>query len=362
MATKVAIIGGGVIGLSSAYYLSKDGANEITLFERDSIAQGASKANACSLLSMNGHTEKELFLMSMKLFKELPGKAIRRVEFENNGLISVAVSAQEVEFLQDEAGMHPELEIEVMDSAELQKREPGLARFPGGMLIRNGGQVNSLELCNYLRDESRSRGVVVRENTPILEVVSSSQGFKLRGRDGKRFEAEYVVNATGAWASSILTYPSINLPVSPLKGYSVTFAPQQRLLNSAIYLADIAIVQFGSGKVRAGGYVENAGFSTSVNDKMIGKLFSAVSSAVPALKNAELEDAWAGLRPYASDGIPIIGPIEEGGKFILATGHFREGVSLSLSTGKVVADFVNAGRPSIDVSELSPKRFELRRS
>ena len=168
------------------------------------------------------------------------------------------------------------------------------------------------------------------------------------------YAAPVVVNCAGAWAGQV---PPHRFPTRPMKGQMLSLAATSRhLLHHVIRAPEIYLVPRSDGRILAGASVEDAGFDKRTETDTIQRMHQAAIHLVPALAQARMLEAWAGLRPGSPDNLPILGATSTLGYFV-ATGHFRDGILLAPVTAQVMARIVTGGKPEYDVSAFSPARF-----
>lgn len=147
--------------------------------------------------------------------------------------------------------------------------------------------------------------------------------------------------------------------MEPIRGQIVRARPDRPPLERVAWDPLGYVVPGQNGEVLVGSTVEAAGFESRPTMQGVRALTAAGIAMVPALRAAEFDRAWAGLRPRLSDGLPIIGRLADIPNLILATGHYRNGTLLGPLTGDLVADLVVGKQPSIDLAPFSPGRFGL---
>jgi glycine oxidase len=144
------------------------------------------------------------------------------------------------------------------------------------------------------------------------------------------------------------------LSVAPARGQIVlleTFPPQ---LPSLVFDGDFYLTPRPDGKVLLGSTVEFIGFDRSTTAEGVNELLRKGLAVAPGLRSSRFVTAWAGLRPYAGRELPLIGPLPEHPEIMLATGHFRTGISPSLITGQLVADWITTGKTAIPLDAFAP--------
>lgn len=359
----VAIIGGGVIGLSCAWQLAARGA-KVTLFERAqsgreaSFAAGGMLAPACesALHPWNGPVASRAAMLALCFASRDAYPA-----FEAS--------------LRGETGLDIEL---CQRQAEIQDwREPGIlfvapapddARLKAllafgvqadlhghsAVWLPDDGQVESRKLVEALHSAALGKGVQIRENSTIRRIDVEAGRVIGVASDQEQFRAGRVLLCAGAWSGKITGLPpELGGAVRPVAGEIVQLRGEKRVRH-VIYGDDCYLVPRRDGRLLIGATVEEIGFNKRVTAGGVAKLLNAACALVPALLDAPLESHWAGLRPTTPDGLPLLGETSLPNLFV-ATGHGRNGVLLTPATSRLMAGAVLEGE-TIDRA-FSPARF-----
>jgi glycine oxidase len=182
----------------------------------------------------------------------------------------------------------------------------------------------------------------------------AATGVELAG--GECLTADEVVLAGGAWTRFFAPY-AVDIPACPVRGQYLVLRPLPQPVRRVVYSPDVYLVPRADGTVYAGATEEHgAGFHKQVTAAGVRGLLDAAIACVPALARAELVSTGAGLRPGSPDRLPLLGRVPEMDGLVVATGHFRNGVLLSLITGRLLAEMLVHGRTSMDLEPFSPGR------
>ncbi|MGA9525288.1 MAG: FAD-dependent oxidoreductase, partial [Myxococcaceae bacterium] len=199
--------------------------------------------------------------------------------------------------------------------------------------------------------ELAGRGVGVQLSERVLEVVSSERGVEVH-TDRRTLRCSTLVVAGGAWSGRIAGLPA--LPVRPMRGQMLTLAlpglKLSRILSGPTYLAP-----WRGGEVVVGATEEDAGFAQDTTPLGLVQLLASAIKVCPGVRDARFVRSWAGLRSSTPDGRPIIGPLPETPRVVVATGHGGQGILTGGLTGKAVAEWVMDGR-SAATDAFRPKR------
>jgi glycine oxidase len=367
---EILIVGGGVIGLVIARELHKKGFRRITILERGLIGKEASFA-AAGMLAPQAETEKQddffhLCSESLNLYpkfaKELFDETDVDIELDRNGTLYLAFTDKDVEEIrrrfewQKQAG----LTVEHLHAEDARRIEPFISPdVREALFFPNDWQVENRELLYALHKYAELNGIEIREDTEIKNLLI--ENGKVAGAETatEKFYAEKVVLATGAWTSLIkLGDYALPFEVKPMRGQMISFHTAKRLFSKVIYSPRSYLVPRFDGRILAGATVEDAGFDKSVNQSGIDFLRDHALEIAPSLVNLEVQDAWAGLRPFAVDGLPILGELTEIENLFIAAAHYRNGILLTPITAQILADKIAENEDSEYLRIFSPQRFQ----
>lgn len=409
----MAVVGGGVIGLCIAHSLRRRGAT-VTVIDRDRCGAAASWGNGgwvtpglSAPVPAPGVVRQALrwmldpespFLIRPRLDPHFLAWGIRfwrasgarRHQAGLRATLDLARSVPEdfdalaaggVEFemhrdgllylVRDEAAMaswraaYDELaalgfdgQVELLDREALQAIEPGLADgVAAGLLAKVERHVRPESLTSGLRRWLLDHGVRIEERAEVTGLLARPDGWIVQTRDGG-YEADAVVVAAGVWTRELLVPLGLRLPLEGAKGYSITFPANGDRPRHPLYLTEIKVgVSPFEGAVRLAGTLELAGLNLDLDRRRVAAIARHASQYMNTSGAAEGAVEWAGLRPIASDGLPIIGAVPGRPGLFVATGHHMLGVTLGPSTGEALAPLVLEDRLVDALRPLSPGRF-----
>jgi D-amino-acid dehydrogenase len=412
---KAVIIGGGIIGLSSAYYLLREGF-EVTVVDQTDLSDNCSLGNLGMIVpshfvplaapgivsqgirwmfdakspfyvkpSLNPSLIKwglkfirsaneknvnnaapylrDLNLFSKKLYEELAVQPGFDFSFEKKGIImyfkTQQVADEEIHLAETARSMG--LDVVVRTKEELQMIEPGASvNAIGGVHYQCDAHLSpdklNAQLIGYLKKE----GVVFHTGKKINKVVVESKQIKKVVADDLEIEGDVFVMAAGSWMPELMKMIGLNLSLVPGKGYSFTIDhPVQKLNVPAILCeARVAITPM-NGRMRYGGTMEINAINKKVNMKRVQGIVESVADYLPglALDMPAKEDVWYGFRPCSPDGLPYIGYGNVIKNMLYAGGHAMMGLSLGPATGKLIAELATHQAPSVGMEAFYPERF-----
>jgi glycine oxidase len=364
----VLIIGGGVIGLSLAYELAGEGLS-VRVLERAEPGREASWAGAGILpppASIEPPSLARLMDMSWRLHavwhEQLRGLCGIDNGYRRTGGLYLASESAEVPDLlaQAAAWQRSGTAAEVLDPAELLRKEPGLqggwaSQAPAALWVPDEAQLRNPWHMKALRAACQARGVQL---SPWL----AAEGFLVRrGRvqgvdtPAGRINTGAVCIAGGAWSQGIAARLGLELRVRPVRGQIVLLGPGQPLLRRIVNVGRRYLVPRAEGRVLVGSTEEEAGFDNRTTAAGISGLLEFALRLVPQLAQARVEASWAGLRPASADGLPYLGAVPELQNAYVAAGHHRNGLLLSPATAVVMSRIIRGVPPEVD---LTPFRVD----
>jgi glycine oxidase len=324
------IVGGGIIGLMSAWQARQRGLN-VCVLERDRVGAGASTV-AAGVLAPEPEADG-MGPLSTAAARLWPGIAAQLGEVGYTQCGSLVLS------------WHGERDADGpwLEAAEVRNREPGVSPdCVGAVLLEDDALVDPRLVVAALGEQLRG---AVRTGASVAGV--DAEGATLE--DGTRVEADRVVLAAGAWSAQSL---APGLPVKPVKGQVVRFRGP-RLTTHIIESDGIYVVPRPTGETIVGATVEEVGFDTAVTDEATAEVLPPAIRAVPAVASLELVEAAASVRPGSADGRPFLG---DWNGVLVACGHFRNGILLSSITAEFVAATLAGEEPPPETAGFEPGR------
>ena len=337
------MVGGGIIGLSLAIELRKRGAH-VLIVERGEPGHEASHAAAGMLADCPVETPAALRALAQasarmypEFAHELEDESGSKVDLRDNGTIL---------FTELETGLPDVL------TASLLELEPGLALGDRRAVYLQERSIDPRALVAAALKAARHRQVDISSGSPVVEVMTDGRRAVGVKTDKTAYDAPAVVNCAGAWAGQV---SPVSLPTRPVKGQilSVIGGPAVR---HVVRTPGVYLVPRSDGRIVIGATAEEVGFDKRTEPETIQRLYHAAVKLMPALAEARIHEAWAGLRPGTPDGLPILGATATPGYFV-ATGHFRDGILLAPVTARVMAELITQGKAEHDISAFSPARF-----
>jgi sarcosine oxidase subunit beta len=377
MFPDVVIIGGGIIGCSCAYYLSREGV-KVHLVERGSIASGTSGACEGNILQWDKQPgiELKLGVASASLYETLSEELPLDIEYAKKGSILVAENQEDlggaeqiVRSLQSEG-----VPCWLATRDDLFELEPNLARdIASGAIFPEDAQVQPMLATIALAQAAKNHGTVIQTFTEVKDIeLSPERSVVAVDTTAGRIPTQAIVNAAGVWSNAIGEMVGFDIPVLPRKGHIVVTEPVPNIVNCKMMeagytqtvgddargLAIAAVVERTlSGNILLGSSREFAGFDCSVDPDVIRAIVARALRFFPKLKSIHAIRTYAGLRPYTPDHLPIIAEADTVKGFYVATGHEGAGICLGPITGKLISQMITGQETDLPVEQLSLSRF-----
>jgi glycine oxidase len=362
---EVVVVGGGVIGLSIAYCLSREGV-KVTVLDRGGLGQGASWAGAGMIPP---HVERlktnptiELRSWSAMLYPEWSQALLAETGIDNGyrktGGVDVALDLLEDNELKTSAGRwrNEKIVYERLEPRDFSRVEPALNPelrvayyLPDRAQIRNPRHLKALVLA------LEGRGVDLRPGSAVLGFESTGDrvtGIKL---EAGTISCGQAIISAGAWSSGLLASLGVRVETPPLKGQIVLLKGDRPLIRRIVEHGKNYLVPREDGRVLVGATEEDAGFDTRTTAEALRDLLAEAHRLCPVLAKAEVERSWAGLRPGSVDSKPYLGHAPGFVNLIVATGHKRAGLQLAPASAEVIADLALGRSPRVD---LAPYRLD----
>ncbi|AIQ88494.1 Glycine oxidase ThiO [Methylobacterium oryzae CBMB20] len=353
--TAVAVIGGGLIGLSIAWRLARAG-RTVTVLERETIGAGASLAATGMLAPAAEHEPGSdpllpLALDSLRLwpgFRDaLEAESGRTIDYRADGTLVLAVGRDEVERLRFRYDLQRRsgLDATWLPGSEVRRLEPGLRpSVTAGIHCPLDHQVDPRLVMEALTEACRRAGVILVERTAVTTLDWS--GGRVTGirADDRVVAAETVILASGAWSGEGGLLPdALALPVRPLKGQSLALRTTARTgtLARMVWTEQVHMAPKSDGQLIVGATVEDCGFRPGVTAGGLYALLEGARRVLPGIEEMEVEAVWSGYRPTSDDDAPILDTIAPG--LVAATGHHRNGYLLAPITAEAIAALVLHG-------------------
>ncbi len=382
----VTIVGGGIIGLSSAYYLSKRG-KKVLILEAGGFGHGSSGScdDMILLQSKKPGINLKLAFESLNLYQQLlKDWGQEELEFLNLGGMILIQNQQELSIMEDFVRQQQQigLDVSIIDKKEMKKKQPYVSdRYIASTYSKIDSQVNPFSVMRGFLSRIKKMGGEIRFYTPVKSIEKQNSGtWHIKTEKDEDYYSDVVVNAAGAWAGKVASMVGQQVHITPKKGQLVITEKIPSLgetnLWSASYMVtklrpdlvknDLSDMGIGLGfsftRTTDGNYLigstrEKAGFDKRNTYEAIKAIIKQATGILPILNEVHFIRTIAGFRPASEDGKFILGEHESVPGFFTAAGHEGDGIALAPITGKILSEIVLGDSVDSEYMQLSPGRF-----
>ncbi len=376
---KVVIIGGGIIGCSTAYHLAKLGWKDVVLLERAQLTAGTTW-HAAGLIEAGGFftaTSVEMTKYTLDLYRSLEAETGLATGYKDVGMISLACTPDRLEELRRIAVFDRQFGVETEElSPERVKDLWPLAYTDdilAGFYSPGDGRVNPTDVTMALAKGARMGGVKIFEETAVTDIVT--EGRRVTGviTNNGEIQAEYVVNCAGMWARDIGKLAGVKVPLQPVEHYYLITEEMEGVHTDlpvlvdldkyAYYREEVGGILFGlfepvSAPWALDGIPKNFSFGeiTPDWDRMMPYIEEGMKR-IPALENAGIHKFFCGPESFTPDLGPLMGLAPELDNFYVAAGFNSLGILMGGGAGKIMAQWIVEGVPDVDITELNIARM-----
>lgn len=415
---KVVIIGGGIIGLSSAYYLHQNG-HDVTVVDKDDMRNNCSYGNAgyvcpshfvplatpgivkqgfkwmwnsrspfyvqprlsMSLINwglrfMRSATPekveqaavplRDIALLSQHLYASWTKEPYFSFAYAHKGLLEIFqtdAGGEHAKHVYEQAHQLGLTDTELLDAATLQALEPyAEIRALGAVWFRCDAHLYPNKLMQQLLAYLSRSGVKLVTGAEVKGLVQQGNKITAVRTTQQTYEADTVVLAAGSWSRELAAMSGLSIPLVPGRGYSITLEDSPYRIEHPAVLVEgrVALTPMDGNKIRFGGTMEITSTKTPPRMNRVQGILDAVERYYPSFKipMPSTDQVWYGYRPCSADGLPYIGRSKRTSNLVVATGHAMLGLSLGAGTGKLVSELVDEAPLSMDIRPFDPNRFD----
>ncbi|WP_341216570.1 FAD-dependent oxidoreductase [uncultured Wocania sp.] len=413
MSKKIIIIGGGIIGLCSAYYLQKEG-HQVTIVDQSNLDSGASYVNAGYLspshiipLSAPGvmkkglkwmfnkssplyikprldldflrwtlafnkscnakhvkkaiPTIKAISLLSQDLYNDIKRNENFSFHYENKGLLMLCQTDKALagEIKTANLAKQEGLDAKVINLNELKQLEPNVAlNAKGAILYKCDSHTTPHEFMSDMKMYLKNNGVIFYTNEKVENIEVENQKISAIKTNKQVLKADEFVLAAGSWSPILSKKLGLKLLLQAGKGYRINTTNETNISIPAILTEAKVAVTPMHGFTRFAGTMEIAGINHNINKIRVEAIADAAKRYYPeiTLTVEEKNNVACGLRPVSPDGLPYIGKSIKCKNLTIATGHAMMGWSMGTATGKLVSEIISEQKPSLELTNYHPDR------
>ena len=413
MSKEVVIIGGGIIGLCSAYYLHKEGC-AVTIIDQSDMTKGASFVNAGYItpshiipLAAPGMITKglkwmfdtaspfyvkprldkdflqwawafkksatalkvekaipiikEINILGRALYEEIKQSGDFNFHYERKGLLMLYKTdkAGEEEWEVGQRAIKEGLNVNHITAEEVKKMEPNAAiDCKGAVYFDSDAHMTPKEFMTEMVSYLKEKGVTFYTHEKVQDLAISKDAIKEVMTTKRKLKADEVLIAAGSWSPLLTRKLGVKIPIQAGKGYRINTERETGITIPALLVEAKVAVTPMNGFTRFAGTMELAGINDTINPKRVKAISKAVSNYYQGLSLTKEEEATAdfGLRPCSPDGLPYIGRTHKYKNLIIASGHAMMGWSLGPPTGKLVSEIISDKKLSLDIKPFHPDR------
>ncbi len=407
---NIAVIGAGIVGICSAYFLKKSGFN-VTLIDKEKPGTMTSFGHACSfadyanvpvnypgliwdipsmLLRKDGPLAIDLFYIlknlpwAISFLRNCKKEKVNEIASSLTNLLKHSqISYDEIfqdvdvsEYISHEENLYlfdskksfedneyanvirknNNVKVRNLNKNEVKELEPNIAEvyYAGQIFTGSRHTTNPLAISNKIFDKFLELGgIYINQN--VKNIIQKENKIELRLED-KNFYFDKIIVSTGAWSNQIANKFGDKFPLDTERGYHILFDTNEKLINRPVAWSESGfyLIQINDG-IRAAGTVEIAGLKKPPNKKRLAMIERQSRKVLPQLR--EVKSTWMGRRPTLPDSLPVIGKSQNNNNVIYAFGHQHVGWTLGAVTGKIIDSLSKDQVPNIDISAYAPDRF-----
>lgn len=413
MAKKVVVIGGGIIGLCTAYYLNMEGC-DVTVVDKSNFSSGASYVNAgyitpshiISLAAPGIITKgikwmfnssspfyikprfdidffkwgwafkksanakkveasipviKDINILGRELYAEIKSTGDFDFHYQHKGLLMAYKTDKmgEEEWKVGQRAMQEGLKVENLVGDEVKKIEPNAdLNIKGAIYFHSDAQMTPTDFMRDMLTYLKKNGVEVLNNEEVKEFEVSLGKIQKVITDKRELKADEFVIAAGSWSSKLAKQLGLKMLLQAGKGYRINVHRETKITIPTILCEAKAAVSPMDGFTRFAGTMELGGINHNIRKERVEAIAKAAESYYNNFKitQEEKDDSQCGLRPVSPDGLPYIGKSSKCENAIFATGHAMMGWSMGPATGKLVAEIISEKKSSLDLQPFHPER------
>lgn len=368
--TKVIIVGAGVMGCATFYFLSKEGI-QVELIEQTAVAHGASGVSA-AMLEIFGyrcrfnqsHSLRQLAEQSINIHSILHTKLKDETGIdvgyaEAPCIIPAFHSDEEIQLKSLFKKLNKRsFSIKWYDRESLRMFEKRINGDVLGGIVYQQAQLNARDFSDALLKAGVKAGGKYSKGKVVELETNKNQVCGVKTETGKTIKANKVIITMGPWSTNVSEWIKQDIPIYPVRGQILEIEVKDPQLRGSIYWNDKYLVKKANGTTLAGATEEHdSGFQNITTNIGKNEIINAVKTITPSLKRSKILKHQVGLRPCSVDGLPVIGEASRTKGAYVLSGHFRSGILLSTGSAEIIKDIILGKKQESFAEKFSPDRF-----
>ena len=365
---RVVVIGGGVMGLSTAYHLAKQGVQDVVLVERGELGAGSTcKAAGGVRAQFSDAVNIELGMRSLEVFRNFPELFDQDIDLDECGYLFLLEREEDLRTFERNVELQRSMGLEsrIISVEEAKELSPLISTegLIAGVWSPEGGHCTPESVVQGYARAARALGVRIIRHCEVTDVVREGDTITSVETAQGSIATDTVVCCAGAWSRALGDMVGVDLPVDPVRRELLVTEPMPDLPANVPFTIDFSTTMYfhreGPGLlVGMSNQDEEPGFSLEHTDEWLEQVVEAAGRRVPVLEEVGMASRWAGLYEVTPDHNALIGEAEGVSRFLYATGFSGHGFLQGPAVGQVMAELYLGQTPSVDVSALHGRRFE----
>lgn len=359
----VVVIGGGIVGMGAAFFLSEAGVRDVVVCEQAHVGAGASgRAAGVMMLQVGSETDLRFQLEAIAVHRRLQDEV--GTDLHASGCLLLWRSADAAQAAEKREALYADfgVEVDALGPDELRRLFPYLA--VDGIVLGTYSAADlwatPLATVQRLAEVTRRRGVVVREGSRVIGIENDGvRAHRVVTQDGA-VAAGAVVNAAGAWARGLGELTGVRIPITPRKRQVFVLEPPADVPPDSVFIMeeeeDFYCKTRAEGLIMVCGQPPGEALEPLVEWGYLDDALSRTERLIPAARSRPITGAWAGIRPLSPDGRPFLGPAAGLDGYYVAGGFGGQGFTQGPLGGRLIAELITTGRSSVDLTPYRPDR------
>lgn len=364
---RVVVIGGGVMGLSTAYNLAKQGVQDVVLVERGELGAGSTcKAAGGVRAQFSDAVNIELGMRSLEVFRNFPELFDQDIDLDECGYLFLLEREEDLHTFERNVELQRSMGLEsrIISVEEAKELSPLISTegLIAGVWSPEAGHCTPESVVQGYARAARALGVRIIRHCEVTDVVREGDTITAVETAQGSIATDTVVCCAGAWSRALGDMVGVDLPVDAVRRELLVTEPMPDLPANVPFTIDFSTTMYfhreGPGLlVGMSNQDEEPGFSLEHTDEWLEQVVEAAGRRVPVLEEVGMASRWAGLYEVTPDHNALIGEAEGVSRFLYATGFSGHGFLQGPAVGQVMADLVAGNTPVVDVSALHGRRF-----